>query len=265
MVWLTRATNLAPGLESNSATVDVVLAQLGVHEDGSLDPTRRTLQAINRMGDGATTVTPQGAHLARLDPWRDIVAFVTADDIPGTGDNLLGDDVYLSIGSQGNVTDRHLVWMSHTHAMTANVSLDMAWDPVLPPINRSQVAWIAHDELRTVDDLRIQRSAPFYPEGWSVINWVEAATPSSEPVSSSGLSADGRYAFWTTTESYQWGEPPTPMNLYRRQIAPPQSVPLTIHAVGGTVSQKPMGTLLANSTLYSTTTLVELTPSPAVG
>jgi hypothetical protein len=264
VIWLTRATDLAPGLDSNNSTPDVLLAHLQIHEDGTLDPTMRTLFAINRMGDGVATLTPQGARLARLDPWRDIVAFVTADNIPGTGDNHVGDDVYLSVGSPGNLADRHLIWISQDKPATELEALDLAWDPLLPPSVTSQAAWIAHSEARAIDDLLLHRSAPFYPEGWTTVNWVEAETPSSAPVEGGGLSADGRYAFWATIESYGLeGMPAT--NLFRRQIAPSHSVSLTIHAVDATNHLTPVQTSLAGSTLYSTTTLVNLTPAPAVG
>jgi hypothetical protein len=265
VVWLTRATNLVPELASNTPAVDVLLAQLGVLADGSVDPDVRSLTAINRMGDGTALLTPQGARLARIDPWRDQVAFVTADDIPGSGDSHPGQDLYLSVGSQANSSDRHLLWMSHAYSATEPTLLDLAWDPVIPPAAYSQVAWAAHNELRTVDDLLLQRSAPIYPDGWTTVNWVEAATPSGAPVESGGLSADGRFAFWTTTEAYGLDVPSSSINLFRRQIAPPQSVPLTIHVVGGTVEREPLGTPLDGSTLYSATTLVELTPHPAAG
>ncbi|MCC6455956.1 MAG: cadherin-like domain-containing protein [Caldilineaceae bacterium] len=265
VVWLTRAMNLLPELAGNGTSADVLLAQLGVLADGSLDPNARSMVAINRMGDGAALLTPQGARLARIAPWRDQIAFVSADDIPGSGDSHPGQDLYLSVGDYANSSDRHLIWMSHAYSITEPTLLDLAWDPLIPPAAHSQVAWVAHGDLRPVDDLLIQRSAPFHPEGWTTVNWVEAATPSSAPVESGGLSADGRFAFWTTTEAYGLDVPPGSINLFRRQIAPPQSVPLTIHAVGGTVSSEPPGAPLDGSTLYPATTLVELTPHPAAG
>jgi hypothetical protein len=264
VAWLTRATDLAPGLASNSVA-DVVLAQLGTLPDGSIDPTARTLVAINRMGDDAETLTPQGARLARLDPWRDQVAFVTADDIPGTNDHHAGEDVYLSVGDGGDIDSRHMVWMSHAYDSSEPLAVSLGWDPLLPAGDLSQVAWVAHASPRMVDDLLLQRNAPIYPTGWVVVNWVEAATPSSAAVTNAILSADGRFALWTTSESYGFDVSGDTVNLFRRQIAPAQSVALTVDAVGGGADYIPAGVSLHGTMLYSPTTFVELTPKADVG
>ena len=265
VVWLTRATDLASGLASNGVVADVVLARFGTLPDGTVDPGTRTLVAINRMGDGSETLTPTGARLARIDPWRDQVAFVTADTIPGSGDDHSGQDVYLSVGNGEMGGDRHLVWMSHAYNSSEPNALSVAWDPKLPPGALSQVAWVAQDAPRSIDDLLLQRDAPFYPTGWSTVNWAEAATPSNEPVGDGVLSADGRFALWTTTESYGLDVPADSLNLYRRAIAPAQSVALTVEGVGGGANYAPIGVPLQGTMFYSPTTVVTLTPQADVG
>ena len=265
VVWLTKAMNLLPELASNSTAVDVVLAQLGVLPDGSVDPTTRTLVAINRMGDDAQTLTPSGARLARIAPWGDQVAFVTADDIPNSGDSHAGEDIYLSVGSGSDPNVRHLVWVSHAYPSSEPVDVRMAWDPLVLPGNFSQVAWIAHHDPRTVDDLLIQRNAPFYPPGWSRVNWLDAETPSAAAVTGGTLSADGRFAFWTSAETYGFDVPSGSENLFRRQIAPEQLVALTVDAVGGGANYSPPGVLLNDTMHYSPTQVVTLTPRADIG
>lgn len=265
VVWLTKAMNLLPELASNSTAVDVVLAQLGVLPDGSVDPTTRTLVAINRMGDDAETLTPSGARLARIDPWRDQVVFVTADTIPNSGDSHAGEDIYLSVGSSSDPNVRHLVWMSHAYTSSEPVDVRVAWDPLVTPGHFSQVAWIAHDDPRTVDDLLIQRNAPFYPPGWATVNWLDADTPSAAAVTGGTLSADGRFAFWTSAESYGYAVPSGSENLFRRQIAPEQLVSLTVDAVGGRANYTPTGVLLSGTMFYSPTQVVTLTPRADIG
>lgn len=265
VVWLTRATDLAPGLATNGTVADVVLARLGTLPDGTVDLGTRTLVAINRMGDESTTLTPTGARLARLDPWRDQVAFVTADTIPGSGDDHSGQDVYLSVGNGEMGGDRHLQWMSHAYNSSEPNALSMAWDPKLPAGVLSQVAWVAQDAPRSVDDLLLQRDAPFFPIGWSTVNWVDATTPSNASVVNGILSADGRFALWTTTESYGLDVPADSVNLYRRAIAPAQSVALTVEGVGGGANYAPSGVPLNGTMFYSPTTVVTLTPQADVG
>jgi hypothetical protein len=262
VAWLTRATDLAPGLASNGVATDVILAYLGRLPDGSLDPTTRTLVAVNHMDASGSSLTPQGARLARIDPWRDGVAFVTADDIPGSGDTHPGQDIYFSLGGGES---RQVVWMSHAYTISAPSALSVAWDPVHPPSTLSQVAWVAQASPRTVDDLLLARVAPFYPTDWARPNWPDSTTPSDAPATNAILSADGRFAFWSSTESYGWAVPPGSVNLFRRQIASDAMVPLTVEATGGTVDYWPLGALISDTMYYSPTQLVTLIARADVG
>ncbi len=264
VAWLTRADDLAPGLASNGATVDVLLARLGIRPDGSIDPTTRTLIAINRMGNDATTLTPHHARLPRLDPWRDQVAYVTASAIPGTGDDHIGQDLYLSVGDGSGQGARDTLWASNGYSTTAPVGVSMAWDPH-PAAATAQVAWVGQAAPRTVDDLLIQRTTSAFPVGWPAVNWLAATTPSDAPVLLATLSADGRYAFWTTRTTYDYPIPADSIHLFRRAIAPPQSVPLTVNAVGGSATYTPVGVPVGASMLYSPTLVVTLTPQAATG
>lgn len=269
IVWLTRATNLADGLDSNGSAPDALLARYVRLANGQVDPAfdvaTRTLIAINRIESGADTLTPQGARLARIDPWRDQVAFVTADDLPASGDEHAGEDVYLSVGSMGNASAREIVWVSHAYSTTSPLALSLGWDPVLPPAAHSQVAWVAQSDARTVDDLLIQRAAPFAPTGWKRMNWVDVDMPSTQSVIDGALSADGRFAFWTTTEDYGVETPTETVNLFRRDIAAPQSVGLTVHAVGGAIGYQPLGTQINDTMHYSATTVVTMTAQAQAG
>lgn len=274
VVWITRATDLADGLESNGHVADVLFARYAKFPNGQVDPTfdvaTRTLITINRMGDDSNSLTPQGARVARIDPWRDQVAFVTADNLPATGDDHAGEDIYLSVGAADNPLTREMIWVSHAYSSSSPLALSVGWDPSMPPAPHSQVAWaaqasVAQSGVRAVDDLLIQRDAPLYPPGWSRVNWLNASTPSDEAVIDALISADGRYAFWTTLEDYGLEVPADSVNLFRRPIAPPQDVTLTVHAVGGEISYQPRGTLINSVMHYSATTHVTLIPHAQVG
>lgn len=264
VVWLTKATDLAPDTEVNGTAQDVILARLGKRPDGSIDPNTRDLIAINRMGDATAPLTPQGAFLAHIDPWSDQVAFVTADNIPGTGDDHAGHDVYLSIRSDEAENQRQIIWLSHAYASEEPSGLYVAKNPADPAATLPQVGWVAQDAPRTIADLLIQRTGPFIP-GWRVINWLDAAMPSNEPVTHGALSADGRFAFWTTAESYGLAVPPDSVNLFRRALVPTQPVALEVRADGGAVAFAPEGILIDGTMHYTPTTVVTLTAQADAG
>ncbi len=244
VAFLTRATNLAPELAGNGAVVDAVVVLLGAKSDGTPDPTTRTLLPVNRMGAGAATLTPSGVRLAAVDPWAAAVAFVTEDNIPGTGDDHVGEDVYLVTGLDS--TAPQTTWRSALRPTEEIDQLVTAWDPNLPSMASTQLAWLAHDGIRTIADVVVQRTAPTFPANLAAINWPDVAAPSSEPVAYATLSADGRHAFWITPEEY--GIAPTgTVNLYGRAIAPTQLVTLTLAAAGGAAHVNPPGAVITES------------------
>jgi hypothetical protein len=258
-VWLTRAIDAAPQTGSNGSVADVILAEAGRRADGSLDPTVWTRRAVNRMGDAAAPLTANGARLARIDPWRSHVAFVTADDIPGSGDDHVGEDVYLVTGTLTPT------WISGGRGTVGVDSLSLGWDPMLPVAAAAQVAWIAAAPPRALTDIMLWRTAPAFPAGLPAVNWRDVNQPSSAAAESVTLSADGRSALWTTSATYGVPVVAGTVNLYRRTIAPAQQVTLTVAAVGGSVQTQPPGVAVDGGWLFPAMTWVEMWPVAAPG
>lgn len=262
VAFLTRATDLIPNVVADGTVYHAVFVILGRGADGAPDPMTRTLLPVDRMGAGAATLTPSGVRWAVVDPWAAAVAFVTADDLPGTGDQHVGEDIYVVRGlDQPSST---LVWMSAARPTTGLEQLSAAWDPGAPSGTLPQVGWLARTAPRTVTDFFVQRAASPFPPGLDALNWPDIAQPSEETAAYATLSADGRFAWWITNEAYGIARPGT-ANLYRRAIAPAQAVTLTVAAQGGVVDGVTLGKRITGAVMVSATTTVELRPMAAIG
>jgi hypothetical protein len=301
VAFATTATDLHPMLATNGSTKDVVLVALGANPDGSLDPGTRTVVPINTNVSNGSQMTTFGADSPRVGPLNDSVVFTTRSNVLGTGDTnneALGQDVYISLGAGlgGTLTSRSIVWVSQANGAggpqssenvnTPFASLSVALDPHATSTNLgAKVGWVSvHDNIEPGDtngvaDMFIRRDSAPYPADLPVINWLDTAQPSPVAVTDGGLSPDGRYAYWVTTQTfvapYDTGAP----SVYRRRIEPVEEYTLTVNTIGsgsvtrepqgvelgGAVTREPQGGELGESFVYSDTDRVTLTAVPDTG
>lgn len=295
VVFVTYASDIHPATQSNGYAPDVLLLELGQTSDGTLDPARRTATAINTSCGPSSPLTAQGAYRARVGPWGDTVAFMTASNICNTGDanaetrdpttQAAGTDIYLSLRAGNDLADRQVIWTSKANGVGApqtseNITypgeieaLALAVDPFAPvPVGGVKVAWISpHTNIEPGDDngvrdLFVRRDSAVYPAGLPVPNWRGPDEPSTEPVDRGGLSADGRYAFWLTFQRYDTApDEGARYHLYRRRIEPLHTYTLTVEAAGGSVTRLPPGVPLGGAFAYSDTAQVTLTATTDIG
>jgi hypothetical protein len=291
LVYETQATDIGDttiesALGSNGTITDILLVEFaGSAEDGTLDPTTRTLTPINTshfLGNGGT-LTPWDARNPRIYPLDDLVViFATRANIEGTGDTnseSLGTDIYASHRT-GNPDVRFVEWLSmgvggtqSSENINSPISeLSVGLEQSVTEFEGAKKTWVSlHDNLvagdtNGVSDLFIlgQTGASNLP----VINWIDddPLLPSSAAVNEGGVTPDGRYAFWVSTQEYTAPFGSGVPNLYLRRIEQPLTNILIIEVVGnGVVGRAPVGTANGAAFDYPDTAQPTLVAVPDTG
>lgn len=291
LVFESRATNIGDSsvqsaLASNGDVTDILLAEFsGSESDGSLDVSTPVLKPINTshyLGQGGT-LTATEARYPRVHPLGDVmILFTTRSNIDGTGDTnnqSLGQDIYVSHRT-GDPNTRLIEWISYGVGGTQsseNINapiqfLSLGMEPSITSFTGGKKTWVSpHNNIvsgdtNNVADLFIQGTTT--ASNLPIINWIEddPLLPSTAVVNEGGVTPDGRYAFWVTTQDYAAPYGTGAQNLYLRRIEPPFTSTLTINIVGqGSVERTPEGTPNGSAFDYQDTDKVMLAAIPATG
>ncbi len=205
------------------------------------------------------TIPGSGGSVFAIAPYADDVAFLSVQNLlpVDTNQEFINQDIYLS---QGEVAGGSFFSRSLSLASSSFQGLASAMDAAFPlqdvsvgqdrlaGSNVSKVAWVSshtnivNNDTNTVEDLFVARSSNVFPVGVAVPNWISDTLLSSAAVRTGALSADGRYAFWVSQQSYAPPYGADALHLLRRRIDPAQTTDLTITILGnGSVSTSPPG------------------------
>lgn len=200
-----------------------------------------------------------GGSVFDIAPYADDVAFLSVENLlpADTNSALLNSDIYLSQGevAGGGFFSRSLSLVSSSFSGSAS-AMDLALplqdvsvaQDRLAGSNVSKVAWVSshtnivNNDSNAVEDLFVARTSDVFPVGLAVTNWISDTLLSSATVRTGALSADGRYAFWVSNQSYAPPYGTDALHLFRRRIDPAQETDLSIAVLGdGTVNLSPPG------------------------
>lgn len=268
LLFLSGANDIHPQAASNSLNVNnAVRLRFNGNETDGLDFGSPAVFPVNRAhafsAPDPPTLTSSGVDRAKISPLNHVSLFSTRSNLVNSGDTnsqSLGRDVYLTLGGE---TSPYIAWTSRSTdsgqssgTISTVVPVDIAehlGDP-----NFWKVAWVSThnnvqpDDGNNVADLFIRvNDDGSARDDLRVINWISNSLPSNAPVQRGGLTPDGRYAWWVSTQSYLAPYSTSgPANLFRRRLDPIQPTELTVQIVGsgaGLVRRSIEGTPLASN------------------
>ena len=203
----TAHTNLIPNDTNNQ--YDVVIARFaGIGSDGTLDFSNVSLQVLD-VHDSTTAsqgeLSTNGARLPTIDRGGRVVAFTTSGNLNSSDTNQLGPniDTYLSV-STNSWQNRILIYQEGSATeMTAGAPSVSNWG-----MFGSRIAFVGKkrdlagsdrvDANSDVNDMFSWSSE----RGWQRDNWLSDQVPTTQQVTNGGITPDGRWIWWLTSESY---------------------------------------------------------------
>ncbi|MEO5803071.1 MAG: Ig-like domain-containing protein, partial [Verrucomicrobiota bacterium] len=297
LVFITQSTNIHSALTVNTnaspANHVLLLAFSGSESNGTLSVTNPTVVPIDWITNNGGRLLTNGVTKARVSPMNDAVVFEATDNVAGTGDTnniSLGRDVYFSRRNGASVTNRLISWFSQgrpgvtqssTNASAANFNaLSVGWDQTASGTTNNKIAWAslhtnmvpAVSDNNNLQDLFIKRTvtnvSEFPNTNLYIINWVANNQPSAGQVTDGGVTPDGRFGWWVTTQTYF--SPYTNgsiANLFIRRLDPPLTNTLTLAISGqGSIQRTPSGVTNSPTTFrYLDSQIVLLVPVPSNG
>jgi uncharacterized repeat protein (TIGR01451 family) len=203
----TAHTNLIPNDTNDS--FDAVIARFaGIDSDGTLDFSSVELLALD-VHDSSTTnegeLAGNGARFPTIDRSGKVVAFTTSANLNENDNNQTGPnvDTYVS-KAQSSWQDRILLYQDRTSTgLTFSAPSVSEWGTF-----GSRVAFVANrrglaDPDRTNSASDVNDLFSYTAErSWQRDSWIDDQIPSTQPVTDGGITADGRWLWWVTGESY---------------------------------------------------------------
>jgi hypothetical protein len=297
LVFITQATNLHSALVVNTninpANHVLLFAFSGSESNNTLSVTNPIIVPIDTVTNTGGRLLTNGVTKARVSPMNDSVVFEANDNVSGTGDTnnvSLGRDVYVSRRNGASVINRTISWFSQgrpgvtqssTNAGAANFNaLSVGWDQTASGTTNNKIGWAslhtnmvpAVSDNNNLQDLFIKRTvtniSEFPNTNLYIINWVANNQPSAAHVTDGGVTPDGRFGWWVTTQTYT--APYTNgsiANLFIRRLDPPLTNTLTLAVSGqGSIQRTPSGVTNSPTTFqYVDTDSVLLVPVPSNG
>ena len=274
LLFETQATDIDADLALNGVTADALSVKFaGSALDGTLDVSNRTTFVVNRstsFAQATSGTTANGIMRACIAPDGDTILFSTRSNISSTGDTnneATQEDVYGSIGESFGVgaPNRLSSWQSRGVGGAQSVipggqqvgRLTVASDLRPAMFFNNKIAWVsAHSNLvagdgNLVADLFVGTAGGLgvMPLDPPAPNWVSSNITSSATVQDGGLTPDGRYAWWVSTQTYLAPFTPDRSHIYLRRIDPPLTNELTIVISGnGSVTRSPTGSTVSADT-----------------
>lgn len=254
----TSHTNLFSG-DTNGDVRDAVVARFnGVDAMGTIDFSVVTTVPLNVYAFGHPNegdLCPQGGRQAWVDRTGKRVSFVTSANLETGDTNSEGadSDVYVSFELAGGVADRYVVFAGDGNgALGASPGLianNHKPSITIMPGGAGIYAYVASKTGLTspgrvtgLNDLFIYT----LDNGFERINWTEPNVPTVQAVVDGGVTRDGRWAWWVTTQEYDGTiGSGGGYDLYRRRIEEdvaggvvsdtmPKRMPLTETSEAGT-------------------------------
>ncbi len=227
----TSHTNLFSG-DTNGDVRDAVVARFnGVDAMGTIDFSSVTTVPLNVYAFGHANegdLCPKGGRQAWVDRTGKRISFITEDnlDVGDTNSQTSDSDVYISFELAGGVADRYVVFAGDGNGVlgpsAGRIANNHKPSITIMPGGGGIYAYVADKTGLTTPGRATGLNDLFIytlDNGFERINWTLPNVPTDQALIDGGVTRDGRWAWWATTQEYHGTiGSGGGIDLYRRRI-----------------------------------------------